>query len=261
MESKIKILILNFNGKAFLDNCIKSVNDINYGNYSVVVIDNNSTDGSVQYVKEKYPEIEIIETKSNLMFAGGYNYFFSQALDDCFYMILNNDTIVDKEILNDFMDGVNRYGENNIYGAKILYLKDKDKIWYAGAKVNLSKGVIKHLNIRRDNSNVKLKDCMTGYVTGCCLFAHSKIFKKLEGFDSSFKMYMEDVDFCLRAKKRGINSYFLNSPKLFHHVSGSVKNKFFKIICSYMRLSLKHTGFLSIFNTPLFIIRKFLFFK
>ena len=186
MESKIKILILNFNGKAFLDNCIKSVNDINYGNYSVVVIDNNSTDGSVQYVKEKYPEVEIIETKSNLMFAGGYNYFFSQALDDCFYMILNNDTIVDKEILNDFMDGVNRYGENNIYGAKILYLKDKDKIWYAGAKVNLSKGVIKHLNIRRDNSNVKLKDCMTDYVTGCCLFGHSEI--------SNIRIFLKDVN-------------------------------------------------------------------
>ena len=139
MESKIKILILNFNGKAFLDNCINSVNDINYGNYSVVVIDNNSTDGSVQYVKEKYPEVEIIETKSNLMFAGGYNYFFSQALDDCFYMILNNDTIVDKEILNDFMDGVNRYGENNIYGAKILYLKDKlNKILSANTGQTLS---------------------------------------------------------------------------------------------------------------------------
>ena len=260
MKNKIKILILNFNGKNFLDACLDSVKAINYSNYSVVVIDNNSTDGSVEYIKQKYPDISIVETKSNLMFSGGYNYFFNHASDDCFYMILNNDTVVDKEILNDFINGVDQYGQNNIYGPKILYLKDKNKIWYAGAKVDLRKGVVKHLNIRKNDFDIKLADCMTDYISGCCLFAHSKVFKELNGFDASFKMYMEDVDFCLRAKKIGINSYFLNSPKVFHHVSGSVKNKIFKIIFSYIRLSLKHTGFLSIINSPLFIIRKLLSF-
>ena len=191
------------------------------------------------------------------MFAGGYNYFFDQNSDDCFYMVLNNDTIVDKEILNNFMNGINQYGENNIYGPKIMYIKDKNKIWYGGGRIDLNKGIIEHLNIREDNSSIQLENSKTDYVSGCCLFAHSKIFKKLNGFDSSFKMYMEDVDFCLRAKKIGSNCYFLNSPKLFHHVSGSVKNKFFKMLVSYIRLSLKHTGILSLINTPLFVIRKF----
>ena len=260
MKIKIKILILNFNGKKFLDACLHSVNAINYDNYSVILIDNHSTDGSAQYVKDKYPDVSIVETGSNLMFSGGYNYFLNNTSDDCFYMILNNDTIVDKEILNGFEDAVNLYGRDNIYGPKMMYLKDKNKIWYAGGKVNLKKGIIEHLNIRRNDSDVKLKDSMTDYISGCCLFAHSEIFKRLNGFDDSFKMYMEDVDFCLRAKKIGINSYFLNSPKLFHHVSGSMKNKIFKIILSYMRLSLKHSGFLSVINIPLFIIRKLLSF-
>ena len=70
-------------------------------------------------------------------------------------------------------------------------------------------------------------------------------------------MYMEDVDFCIRAKDLGIHSYFLSSPTVFHHVSGSVKGKFFKMFSSYVKLSIKHTGALSILNVPIFILRKF----
>ena len=142
MKNEIKILILNFNGRQFLEDCLNSIISINYDYYSITVIDNHSTDGSIEYIKENYSDISIVETKENLMFSGGYNYFFTHNRDDCFYMILNNDTIVDKEILNNFINGINQYGEDNIYGPKIMYVKDKNKIWYAGGKVNLNRGIL-----------------------------------------------------------------------------------------------------------------------
>jgi GT2 family glycosyltransferase len=90
------------------------------------------------------------------------------------------------------------------------------------------------------------------------MFVHSSTIGKLKGFDESFKMYMEDVDFCLRAKSEGINSYFLSSPLLYHFISSSVKNKAFKILLSYTKLSIRYTGVFCLFNVPLFILRKIL---
>ena len=255
-EPKIKVLILNYNGRAFLKECLDSVMAINYSNYSVILIDNSSTDSSVKYVESLYDNVEIIQTGKNRFYAGGYNYFFNIDSEESFYMILNNDTIVDSDILKNMIDGVNRYGKDNIYGPRIMLAKDKNKIWYAGGKVNLSKGIIRHANIKKDFRALDLSDSLTDYITGCCIFAHSSLISRLSGFDESFKMYMEDVDLCLRANSLGIKSYFLNDPFLYHHVSQTVSNKIFKIIRSYIKLSIKYTGIYFLFNTPLFILRK-----
>ena len=220
------------------------------------MIDNYSTDDSVEYVKSNYPDINIFQTGQNMMYSGGYNYFFKHNSENCYYMLLNNDTILDKNILKEFMSGVSKYGENNIYGPRIMYMNEKNKIWYSGGKVDLKKGVIKHLNIREDYDKLNLADSKTDYITGCCLFTHTDTLRKLNGFDDSFNMYMEDVDFCLRAKHLNIDSHFLASPIVFHHISGSVKRKILKMIFSYIKLSIKHTGILSIFNIPVFVLRK-----
>ena len=257
-QPKVKILILNYNGSSVLKKCLDSVLDINYSNYSTVLIDNCSTDNSLDLVKSHYASIEVVQTGENRMYAGGYNYFFNRNSEDCFYMILNNDTVVDKDILNQFILGVRKYGDKHIYGAKIMFAKNKNKVWYSGSKIDLNKGIIKHLNIRKDINDLDLKDSLTDYVTGCCMFVHSSTIGKLKGFDESFKMYMEDVDFCLRAKSEGINSYFLSSPLLYHFVSSSVKNKAFKILLSYTKLSIRYTGVFCLFNVPLFILRKIL---
>ena len=255
---KIKIVILNYNGLAYLPDCLDSVKNINYNNFEIVVIDNNSSDSSVEYMVKEHASVKIIKIDKNLMFSGGYNYFFNQESEDCFYMILNNDTIVDSNILRNFMLGVDKYGVNNIYGAKIMYASEPDKIWYAGGEVNLSKGLIRHIGIREKEGEEV--DCETDYITGCCMFVHSSIIKKLNGFDERFSMYMEDVDFCLRAQKKGIKCYFLKKPALYHKISKSisVSDKIFKNIFSYAKLSIKHSKALSIVNIPLFLIRRLL---
>ena len=109
-------------------------------------------------------------------------------------------------------------------------------------------------------SDDDLKDCVTDYVTGCCMFFHSSTMEELDGFDSRFNMYMEDVDLCLRAKQKGLDCYFLKKPTLYHKVSSSISlnSKIFKMIISYVKLSFKHSGIWAIFNIPLFLIRRLL---
>ena len=105
-----------------------------------------------------------------------------------------------------------------------MYASEPDKIWYAGGEVNLSKGLIRHIGIREKEGEEV--DCETDYITGCCMFVHSSIIKKLNGFDERFNMYAEDVDLCLRAKQQNINSIYVSESKIWHKVSSSTGGRY-----------------------------------
>ena len=224
MQPHIKILILNWNGEHLLKKCLRSVNAINYINFSVTVIDNNSTDKSVELINNEFSNVEIFSLDDNYGFAGGYNRYFIQMMSNKikYVMLLNNDTEVDSEILNSFNSARKDYGNDTIYGAKIYYKSDPHMIWYAGGDVNLKYAYISHRGIRKIDSS-KFDNAMeTNYVTGCCLFTSIKVINKLHGFNTDFNMYGEDVDFCIRANIIGVKCYFIPNAKLLHHVSASI---------------------------------------
>ncbi len=228
MNPHIKILILNWNGKDLLKHCLESVSKIDYPNYSVMVIDNGSTDNSIEMVKDNYAEVELLELDNNYGFAGGYNRCFTQLKNDYseFVLLLNNDTEVDPDILNSFIHAKEMYGDNNLYGGKIFY-QDKPKlIWYAGGNLNLKRAKISHRGIRQSDSPEFSDPMQTDYITGCCIFTSMGVINQLNGFDERFNMYGEDVDLCLRAKKEGINCYYCPDAKLSHHVSASLGGAF-----------------------------------
>ena len=228
MTPHIKILILNWNGKHLLKPCLDSVTAIDYPNYSVMVIDNGSVDNSVKMVNENFPEVDIIELKNNYGFSGGYNRCFTRLKDEYsgFILLLNNDTVVDPDILNSFIQAKEKYGDNNLYGGKIFYQNNPEVIWYAGGNVNLKYLKISHRGIRQTDSVEYSKPMQTDYITGCCLFTSMQVINKLKGFDERFNMYGEDVDLCLRAKAEGINCYYWPDAKLWHHVSASLGGAF-----------------------------------
>ncbi len=245
MTAHIKILILNWNGKHLLKPCLDSVSAIDYPNYSVMVIDNGSTDNSVKMVKENFSEVELLELENNNGFAGGYNLCFTQLKNDYseFVLLLNNDTEVDPTILSSFIQAKEMYGDNNLYGGKIFYQDTPNLIWYAGGNVNLKRAKISHRGIRQNDSAEFSKPLQTDYITGCCLFTSMEVINQLNGFDERFNMYGEDVDLCLRAKKEGINCYYWPDAKLFHHVSASLGGAF-----SLKKLSKKLIGIGRLYN-------------
>ena len=239
MTPHIKILILNWDGKHLLNPCLDSVNKIDYPNYSVMVIDNGSTDNSLEMVKKNYPNVEYLELDTNYGFAGGYNRCFERLTDDSseFILLLNNDTEVDSDILNNMNAAREKFGNDHIYGGKIYYRYNPELIWYAGGKVNLKWGHISHRGIRKQDSQEFSSPMQTDYITGCCLFTSNAVMKQLNGFDEQFNMYGEDVDLCLRAKQEGINCYYWSEARLWHHVSASLGGAF-----SIKKLSKKMMG-------------------
>ncbi len=247
MTPHIKILILNWNGKRLLKPCLDSVTAIDYHNYSVMVIDNGSLDGSLDMVKRNYPTVECMALEQNYGFAGGYNRCFSRLTENTseYLLLLNNDTEVDSNILNGFIQAIEKFGDNQIYGGKIYYQGNPKKIWYAGGKVNIKWGHISHRGLRKTDAEQFSIPCKTDYITGCCLFTSIDVINKLNGFDERFNMYGEDVDLCLRAKDKDIFCYYWPDAKLWHQVSASINGTFsieklFRKYRSLIKLYFKH---------------------
>ena len=134
MMFNVKIFILNWNGQNYLPQCLEKDKKIDYPNYKITVIDNNSNDQSILDINDS--NINIISHSKNYKYAKGYNKAIFSLIDDDsdYYLLLNNDTVCDQNILSSFIKGINSYGSNHIFGAKILYNNQKNIIWYAGGQ-------------------------------------------------------------------------------------------------------------------------------
>ena len=217
---KFHVCILNWNGQEVLRDCIQSILNNQYESFKVTVIDNGSDDFNPT---ELDPKVNIIKLNNNYGFAKGYNLGISKAKidNDEYLILLNNDTVVDKNFFINLTESIKSKKTESIYGPKITFDDAKDLIWYGGGKVKLDRGIIEHVGIRKSSSDFSIES-NTDYVTGCCMIVRKGIYDDLGGFDESFFMYNEDVDFCLRAKLNKIKCVYLPSVIISHKVSSSL---------------------------------------
>ena len=257
MKPSVKVIILNWNQAQITIDCIKSVEKISYENFSILVIDNGSDDNSIELLHNEFPNIEILSLDKNYKYAGAYNLAFNhinkEKID--YLMLLNNDTIVHSDIVTNFIKNINP-STNFIFGPKIYYYKDKNKIWYAGGIVDLRNGKLYHRGIREIDYNQYNTNFDIDYVSGCCMFAPKEVFLLLKGFDTNFNMYGEDVDFCIRANNNNIKCTYIYDSLAWHHVSASInkKKKVFVKILSIWKLMHKHLSFINKFRGFIFYI-------
>lgn len=224
MENQlVYIIVLNWNGRHLLEDCLGSLHKINYSNYKILLVDNGSTDNSVAFVKTHFPDVAILQLDQNFGFAQGNNLGFQHSkTENADYVIfLNNDTWVDPNFIQPLLEP---FADEQIGQTipKIFYADQREKIWYAGGKVNFWTGNIYHVGIRKNDSQQYSKTELTDYATGCCLAMRVKDFEEIGGFDQSFNMYGEDVDLSIRIRATGKKIFFVPESKIWHKVSASV---------------------------------------
>jgi GT2 family glycosyltransferase len=219
----VSIIILNWNRKDDTISCLHSIEKVNYPNLSVILVDNASSDGTVEAVKEKFPSVKTISNPRNLRFAGGNNVGIEYALVNKadFVLLLNNDT----EVEPDFLSELVRFAENDshtgIVGPKIYYYYDKKRIWFAGGKVDYWKGWISHIGIREMDHGQYDAAREVDYITGCCMLVRREVIEKIGKLDESYFIYGEDSDWCLRASRAGYRLAYVPSSVIWHKVSAS----------------------------------------
>ena len=227
-KPSVTIIVLNWNGKDLTIDCINSLKKVNYSNFNILLVDNGSSDGSVELLKEKFPEVSILSLEKNFGFAGGNNRGFVSLKPDPpeFVIFLNNDTTVDSNFIEPLVKCLlnNKHASQTV--PKIYYEDDPKLIWYAGGIVNLWTGSIYHLGIRQYDSPEYNKTRKTKYATGCCLCMRYDEFREFGGFDETFPMYSEDVDLSLWIRAAGKQVWFVPESKIWHKVSASLGGAF-----------------------------------
>ena len=238
INESVNIFVLNWNQKAMTIDCIKSLEKVTYNNLKIILIDNGSTDGSIDLINEHSSNIEIIEVGDNLGYAGGNNYGFINSINQSKYSIfLNNDTVVSPNFIEPLIKALNDDFLIKQSAPKILFADKPNSLWFAGGYVNLFFGWIRHRGIRKIDKGQYDNNIVIDYATGCCFCMRSTDFELFNMFDESFNMYGEDVDLSLRIQKFGGKTIYIPESKIWHKVSASIGGQF-----SFIKWKRKNIG-------------------
>jgi GT2 family glycosyltransferase len=219
----VAVIILNWNGRDDTIACLESLAAIDYPNFNVMVVDNGSEDGSVNAISQHFPGLEIVETGENLGFAEGNNVGMRIALERGadYVFLLNNDTIVHASLLRQLIDAAERCPEGAVFGAKIYFHSEPERVWYAGVvwdpRIMDFRHVEDDASSRPDSRGV----VATPYVCGCAFLARSSMLRKVGLLDPKFFLMFEETDLCFRARNAGFCCYYVPSATLWHKISAS----------------------------------------
>lgn len=212
----------------------------------IVLVDNASTDNSLDLIQKSKIKnqsdnfkLKIIENNENLGFAEGNNVGIHYALENGadYVMLLNPDTLVDKNLLVHLIDFAETDDKIGILSPKIYFApgfeyhhdryKDSERgrvIWYAGGKMDWKNVLASHRGVDEMDQGQYDEVMETDFGTGCCLLVKSQVLQKIGFLDEQYFLYFEDNDFCQRAKKAGYQTYYAPKGYLYHLNAGSSKS-------------------------------------
>ncbi|HTS20169.1 MAG TPA: glycosyltransferase family 2 protein [Casimicrobiaceae bacterium] len=219
------IIVLNWNGLADTLACLESLRRLRYEHHRVVVVDNGSTDGSVEALRGRAAELEIelIDAGRNLGYAGGNNVGIRRALDGGadFILVLNNDTVVDPGLLDELLAAAERNPTAGCFGPWILYLSDPERIWFSGSAWDADAGAFTARGKGKLASELSADGVDTAYVCGAALFVRARVPREIGLFDERFFLVYEDSDWCFRARRAGWSCMMVPGARVWHRIGTS----------------------------------------
>ena len=214
------LIVVNWNGAAFLDACLQSLLSQVTPQDQIIVVDNNSTDSSVELVRSRFPQVALICNARNLGYAGGANVGLKTAQGDVL-VLLNPDVEVHAGWLTAFKEACSdeRVG---VAGCKLLYPGD-EIIQHAGGIINFPLATADHYGYRQRDAGQWDRACDVDYVTGAALALRRDILDTLGFFDEGFyPAYYEEVDFCFRVRGAGYAVRYVPEAVATHHEHAAV---------------------------------------
>ncbi|WP_316811885.1 glycosyltransferase family 2 protein [Pedobacter heparinus] len=219
--ASVAVVILNWNGKALLEQFLPSVVQSVYPNLQLIVGDNASTDDSVAFVKASYPQIKVIENDHNYGFAAGYNKLLEQVEAD-YYILLNSDVEVPANWIQPVIEAMEADVSIAAAQPKIKWQKDKRSFEYAGAAGGyldlhgypFCRGRLFD-TIETDSGQYNDQKEIF-WASGAALFIKSKCWKESSGLDPDFFAHMEEIDLCWRLKNLGYKVIYCPAAEVYH---------------------------------------------
>jgi hypothetical protein len=237
IPAKAAVIIVNYNGKPYIEDCLNSLSRQTYGPYEIILVDNGSQDSSVGLVERGFPQVKIIRNAENLGFARANNIGIRYALEKgCEYFVfLNYDTVVDEDFLEELVRCVNRNAQAGICQSKI-YIYSQDR---PGRIIN-SIGNEAHFlgfgfcgGLGEMDSQEYQRDREITFASGAAMLIRREVLEEIGLFDEDFFLYQEDLDLCMRARLAGWRILLASGSKVHHkYVFAKNTNRYFYTECN-----------------------------
>ncbi|MFQ5640712.1 MAG: glycosyltransferase family 2 protein, partial [bacterium] len=239
-QPKVALVIVNWNKKQDVLDCLQSIQSLEYCNYKTFVVDNNSSDGSVDAIRENFANIKIICNPENLGGSGGFNRGIEAAgsIEPDYFYLLDNDVILDSGALSSLVDFLEKNKRAGIAGSKIYTFSDPDVIWCLGGRINWWQGKTIHISAGEKDKGQFQKPIEVDYVPACSLLVRHEVVEKVGMLDERFFVYGDDADFCTRVKRAGYKVLCVPFSKIWHKASNSKGNVSPFILYYYFRNNL-----------------------
>jgi len=225
-RGKVAVLVLNWNGVHLLKDCFDSLLQQTYMNIELFLVDNGSTDGSIEFMRGNYPSVKIIRYPENLFYCKAYNRAVKQ-VDAEYVYFLNNDTVSDPKSIEELVKVLEKDEKIAGVGAKLLFYKEKDRIQSFGIIPDVLGGGwdrgLGEVDIGQYDRQLEVFG-----ITGAAALYRKKVFEEVGGFDEKFVGFLDDVDIAFRTRFKGYKLFVTPKAIVLHYADRSMNpNKVF----------------------------------
>jgi hypothetical protein len=222
----VYIVILNWNNAPDTLACLASILGLDYPNYYSLVVDNGSTDDSINQIRICYPNIEILETGVNLGYAEGNNAGIRHALttDAEYVLVLNNDTLVAPSMLTELVRVAELKPQIGMVGPKMYCLEPPDTLFAAGSFIEWAKGETKNRGMFQPATaygNLKSPEPVD-FITGCGVLVRRELIESIGNLTSVYYLNFEDAEWGVRAWRHGFEVWYVPQALMWHKISATL---------------------------------------
>jgi GT2 family glycosyltransferase len=220
----VSIVIPNYNGVRYLENCLRSLQSQSYTKIEIVVVDNASGDRSVEIVRAVAPQAILLQEEHNLGFAGGVNAGIRASHGD-WVAILNNDTEAAKDWLSNCVHAIQNHSDAAFIASRILEFSDRSRLYSAG-DCYLRAGIGYRRGQELQDCEDYQRECEIFAASGCAAFYRRTVLEEMGCFDERFFAYLEDVDLGLRLQAAGYSGYYAPRAEVYHYGAATSGGEF-----------------------------------
>lgn len=222
MKPLVSIIIVNWNGGEVFGNCLTSLSKIDYPNWELIVVDNGSSDGSLQKLQEvKIPKLHIIKNKVNVGFAPANNQGYKKARGK-YILLLNNDTEVTPTFLSKLVDRMEQDISIGVVQPKIFMMRRPGHLDNAGSFLTRI-GFLEHWGFGRKDGPEFDKEREIFSAKGACMLIQRRVIEEVGLFDKDFVSYFEESDFCWRVWLAGYKVLYFPKTNIDHRIGYTIR--------------------------------------
>jgi GT2 family glycosyltransferase len=210
----VSVIVVNFNGRRYVEKCLSSVLNQDYPRFELILVDNNSTDGSASYVRQRFPQVLVVENKENLGYSAGINSGISRASGD-YLAPLNVDTEVERDWLAPMVEFLEGNPDVGAVTPKSLLYTDRSKIGVQGLNIHVT-GLAFVRGLNEQDSRMPQDPFPVAGVSGCSFVIRREIVEQMGGLNEHNFMYYDDVDLSWMVNLMGYSVYCVPRSVVYH---------------------------------------------